>query len=220
MAQKLANPYQLTPEWHRARRGMLTSSRMHTIVHGGPRAWLTLIKKLQAEMASDVSLEPDLDHVPAIAWGRQYEPVALANAQLELDTDFELVGFQRSSLYDYMGCSSDALAYNRGVNVETKCPMNLAEHRRVYDTRRMPDKHRAQVQSQMIVWDVPRTLFISYHPHMPHWKLRLVIVEVEADRAYQEVIVRKCEEFMAAFRGDRMFHAPATGSHTGLPKLF
>lgn len=217
MAEGLINPFQRTREWHLARRGMLSSSRMHTIVHGGPRALVTLSKKLEAEMASDEPLVVDLDHVPAIAWGKRNEPIALANAELLLDTDFELVGFQRSTLYDYMGCSADALAYARAMTVEVKCPMNITEHRRVYETRRLPDKHRAQVQCQMLVWDVPKSLFISYHPDMPHWKLRSVIVEVEADRAYQAVMVKKCEEFMAAFRGERMFQTPAT---TGIPKLF
>lgn len=217
MADGLINPFQRTRDWHLARRGMLSSSRMHTIVHGGPRALVTLSKRLAAEMASEEPIDPDLDHVPAIAWGRRFEPIALANAELHLETDFELVGFQRSPIYDYLGCSADALAYERQMTVEVKCPMKIEEHRRVYETRRLPDKHRAQVQCQMLVWDVARSLFISYHPDMPHYKLRLVIVEVERDPAYQQVIVSKCEEFMAAFRGERMFQTPA---HTGIPKLF
>lgn len=196
------NPYQHTPEWHRARRGKLTSSRMKTIVHGGPRAWTTLIGKLQAELASDVILEPDLDFVPAIAHGRKYEPIARANVEMDLGLDFDLVGFVTHPEFDFIGCSSDALAPDRSFNWECKCPFNVDRHRVVYQTRRMPDEHRPQVQCQMFVHGIDRTLFTSYHPGEPHWKMRTINVEVKLDQRYVDYMVLRCEQFMSAFRGE------------------
>lgn len=210
------NPFQHTKEWHLARRGKLTSSRMKTIVHGGPRAWTTLIKKLQAEMASDDILEPDLDFVPAIAHGRKYEPVARVNVELDLGTDFELVGFVTHPTYDYIGCSSDALAPDRSFNWECKCPYNVDRHRAVYQTRRMPDEHRPQVQCQMFVHNIDRTLFTSFHPGEPHWRMRTVNVEVLLDEAYCEHMVKRCEQFMAALRGE----APVVTKSISIPSLF
>lgn len=206
MTSPLDNPHQHTREWFLARRGKLTSSRMKTIVHGGPRAWTTLIKKLQAEMASDHILEPDLDHVPAIAHGRAYEPIARANIELNLGIDAHLVGFVTHPVYDYIGCSSDYVERDAAGRVsrngEIKCPLNLPRHLAVYQSGRMPDEHRPQVQCQMFVHDVSSTLFTSYHPEAPHWKQRAVTIEVPRDEAYIEHMVQRCEQFMRALSGD------------------
>lgn len=210
------NPFQHNREWHMARRGKLTSSRMHTIVHGGPRAWTTLIKKLQAEVASDEVLEPDLDFVPAIAHGRRYEPVARANVEINMGIDLDLVGFVTHPVLTYIGCSSDALASDRSFNWEAKCPYNIDRHRVVYQTRRMPDEHRPQVQCQMFVHELDRTLFTSFHPDEPHWKMRTITVEVKRDEAYVEYMVQRCEQFMRAFRGE----SPVVTKPITIPSLF
>lgn len=216
MTRAIPNPLQHTREWFLARRGKLTSSRMKTIVHGGPKAWTTLIAKLQAERATDQILEPDLAHVPAIAHGRKYEPIARVEAELALNTDFELVGFHTHPLYDYIGCSSDALGWARTVNVEIKCPFNIDKHTAVYQTGQMPDEHRAQVQTQMFVHDCDQTLFVSYHPAAAHWKLRTIIVEVPANRTYRSLLIERCEHFMQAMDGN----APVVKRAIHIPELF
>lgn len=212
----VANPYQGTAAWHMARRGKLTSSRMKTIVHGTPKGWATLINKLRAELASPEPIEPDLDHVPAIAHGYKYEPIALAEAGLQLDTEFELVGFAMHPLRDYIGCSSDALGWNRTVNVEIKCPLNLDVHNLVYQTRQMPNAHKPQVTCQMFVHNCDRTLFVSYHPNALHWRFKCVIVEVALDTSYRDLMLERCEQFMEAFNGE----APQIKRHIGVPQLF
>lgn len=216
MSEPASNPFQHTQEWFLARRGHITSSRMKTIVHGGPRAWTTLINLLQREMTSDAPIEPDLDHVPAIAHGRQYEPIARVNAELMLDEEIELVGFVEHPQLEWLGCSSDGLLLKRTVNAEIKCPKNLEKHIQVYQTRQMPDEHRPQVECQMCVHDVDETLFISYHPNAAHWKLRTVIVEVRSDRAYREMMLEKCEQFLKAFRGE----TPVQPRSITIPKYF
>lgn len=189
---------------------------MQTIVHGGPRAWTTLIKKLQQELASDEPIEPDLDFVPAIAHGRKYEPVALAEASLLLSTDLELVGFVDHPTINYMGCSSDALAYERTLNLEVKCFTKLEKHMLVYQTGKMPDVHRAQVNCQMCVHDCDRTIFISYHPDAPHWKMRTALVEVPLNTSYRDLMIERCDQFMRAFRGE----APVVTRAISIPELF
>lgn len=211
-----ANPYQHTAAWFMARRGKLTSSRMKTIVHGTPKGWATLIKKLRAELASPDVLEPDLEHVPAIAWGRKHEPIALAEAELQLGTDFELLGFAMHPRREYIGCSSDFLAYNRTVNGEIKCPLNVDVHNLVYQTRQMPNAHKPQVTCQMFVHNVDRTLFVSYHPEALHWRFRCVIVEVALDTGYRDLMLERCDQFMQAFNGEE----PQVKRHVGVPQLF
>lgn len=215
------NPHQHTREWFLARRGKLTSSRMKIIVHGGPKAWTTLIGKLQAELTSDDILEPDLEYVPAIAHGRANEPIARANVELNLGIEATLVGFVTHPVYDYIGCSSDWVVWEPNVrrvsvNGEIKCPYNLERHLVVYQTGRMPDEHRPQVQCQMFVHNVHTTFFTSFHPGAPHWKQRTVTVEVKRDEAYCEYMVQRCEQFMRAMRGDSsVYHKPIE-----IPSLF
>lgn len=199
-----------------SRRGKITSSRMYTIVHGGPRAWTTLIRKLHQEMASDDPIEPDLDFVPSIAHGRKHEPAALAEASMMLGTELELVGFITHPTIDYLGCSSDALAYDRKLNIEAKCFVDLAKHMLVYQTHQMPDTHRAQVQSQMCVHGCDRTVFVSYHPDAPHWRMRTVLVEVALNPSYQDLMLERCDQFMRALRGE----APMVTRSISIPELF
>jgi putative phage-type endonuclease len=210
------NPHQHNREWHLARRGKLTSSRMKTIVHGGPRAWTTLIGKLEAELASEDPLESDLDYVEAIAHGRKYEPIARTEAELLLGTEFDLVGFVQHPSIGYIGCSSDALWREERKNLEIKCFMDLRKHMSVYQTGQMPDEHRAQVQCQMCVHKYEETLFVSYHPDAPHWKMRTVIIEVPLNLAYQDLMLQRCDQFMAAMRGI----APITTRAIDIPTLF
>lgn len=211
-----SNPYQGTAAWHLARRGKLTSSRMKTIIHGTPHGWETLIRKLRAELASPDPIEPDLDHVPAIAHGRKYEPIALAEAALQLDTELELVGFAMHPHRDYIGCSSDFLAYNRSVNGEIKCSLNVEVHNLVYQTRQMPHVHKPQVTCQMFVHNVDRTLFVSYHPEALHWRFKCVIVEVALDTSYRDLMLERCDQFMRVLNGEEH----QVTHHIGVPQLF
>jgi len=207
MSEVHDNPHQHNREWFLARRGKLTSSRMKTIVHGGPKAWTTLIKRLQAELASDDILEPDLEHVPAIAHGRRNEPIARANVELDKDIDAQLIGFVTHPVYDYIGCSSDfvecdPLSGRVVTNGEIKCPLNIERHLVVYQTGRMPDEHRPQVQCQMFVHDVQWTMFTSYHPDVAHWKQRTITVAVPRDQAYIDYMLERCQQFMTALNGE------------------
>lgn len=208
------NPHQHNRSWHLARRGKITGSRMHIIMQGGARAWQTLADRLRLEAVADDIPEPDIEYVPAIAHGRKYEPVARANAELELGFDFQLVGFKQHPEYDFIGCSADACAIP--LPVEIKAPLVLEKHMEVYRTRRMPEEHTPQVQCEIAVYNAPAGLFVSYHPDAPHWRMRTVIVRVDRDDAYIERMVARCGEFMRAIREHRSLSAPART----IPKLF
>lgn len=210
------NPHQHTREWWLARRGKLTSSRMKTVIHGGARGWLTLMNHMRDELASEEPIEKDLSFVEAIAHGYQYEPAARAAAELLLDEEFELVGFEQHPRVSYIGCSSDALREKRRCNVEIKCPFNKMRHLQVYQTQTMPDEHMPQVQAQMFVWEVEKTLFISYHPDMPHWKMNTVIIEVPRNEVYIQSMLARAERFMDEFNGVRR----PTARARSIPTLF
>jgi predicted phage-related endonuclease len=210
----VANPHQHTDAWWRARRGKITGSRMHVIMNGGARAWQTLADRLRLEALTDEVPEPDIEHVPAIAHGRKYEPIARTNAELVLGYDFELPGFRQHPQYEFIGCSADFCAVP--LPGEIKAPLVLERHMEVYRTQRMPEEHIPQVQCEIAVYNAPAALFVSYHPDAAHWKMRTVIVKVDRDEDYIERMLARCNEFMRALHEHRSPSAPART----IPKLF
>jgi len=208
------NPHQHSTAWWAARRGKITGSRMHIVMDGGARAWQTLADRLRLEALTDDVPEPDIEHVPAIAHGRKYEPIARTNAELALGYDFELPGFMEHPRLAFLGCSADALA--TPMPVEIKAPLVLESHLAVYRTQCMPREHIPQVQCEIAVYDAPAALFVSYHPAAPHWKMRTVILRIPRDDVYIARMEDRCCEFMRALHEHRSPSAPA---HT-IPKLF
>lgn len=213
----MRNPLQGTPEWYLAHRGKISSSRAHTVVYGGPRGWLSLMEAMRAELESTEPLIKELYTDPIIR-GREYESAALAAAETILLEDFEQVGYIDHPFIEYLGCSSDALARDRTVNVEAKVYSKREKHLEVYNTQQMPRDHIAQVQHQMLVHNCDLTLFISYFPEMPHWKMQTVILEVKRDQAYIDRALECYDRFIKAFRGEQPLTQQV--SVNTIPKLF
>lgn len=186
-------PLQRTREWWIARRGKITSSRAHTIMHGGPKGWMSLATELRAELLSDEPIIREI-RTRAIDHGVEYEDAAIADAELILGERFTRVGFVQCKDCEWLGCSPDFLARRRRWNGEVKCP-ELKQHMVTYMVRRIPERYVAQVQFQMMVQGLKNTLFISHHPNPPHWKMRTVILEVPRDEVYCARLRKKCEEF-------------------------
>lgn len=213
----MQNPLQRTPEWYLAHRGKITSSRAHTVVYGGQRGWLSLMDLMRRELESEEPIVREL-YTDPILRGRELEGPALASAELILGEEFEQVGFIEHPTIPYIGCSSDALARDRTVNVEVKCYTKRALHLEVYNTLTMPPKHHAQVQCQMAVHNADLTLFISHFPEMPHWKMQTVIVEVGRDQNFIDRFYESCERFMRSFRGEQPLVTHVTSKN--IPQLF
>ncbi len=207
---------QRTREWWVARRGKITSSRARTIINGTVRGWHSLAIELRAELLSPEPIIRDI-HTHAIDHGVEYEPAAIADAELILGERFKPVGFVQHKQYDFIGCSSDFLARRRKWNGEVKCPQ-LAEHMRTYMSRQLPPQYVPQVQFQMMVHDVKWTLFISHHPNPAHWKMKTVILEIPRDDAYCERMLARCLEFKRFLDAPELGRAPVIAAK--LPQYF
>lgn len=211
----MSNPLQRDEAWYREHHGRITSSRAHTVVYGGPRGWLSLMDMMRKEIEGEPPRELYCD---PILRGLELEGAAIASAELITGLEFEYAGFVRHPTIDYIGVSSDALADHGRLNVECKCYSKREKHNEIYMTRQMPRDHIAQVQSQMAVHGVDMTLFVSYFPEMPHWKMRTVIIEVPRDPVFIDQFYERSDRFIRAFRGERDLIEPVT-SRT-IPKLF
>jgi putative phage-type endonuclease len=211
------NPFQRTPEWFNQRRGKITGSRVARVVNGTPRGWQTFAADLEAETMPDFQFDRFLSQ--AVELGKEYEPVAIANAELTLAEDFAPVGFVTHPEFDYIGASSDFLAYDGMVNGEVKCPSTLDKHMAVKLNQQMPREYFPQVQLQMAVHNVLQTLFISYYvgPKALPMETRLALVHVQRDDRYIREMLERCHEFQRYRTGKRLMTSrePET-----LPSLF
>jgi hypothetical protein len=225
------NPNQHTTEWWLARRGHITSSRMYRIVHGGWRAWTTLMNELQAELASDQPPPDQWNGGPppaAIRWGHHWETPAINNLCLDYTIDVVRPPFVTSKRTPYIGASSDFIVIEGSVeeldftlraNGEVKCPVVLDRHSRVIMNGQVPEEHLPQIDCQMYVHELDVTYFLSFNPHMPDPQSRLGRIIVERDPKREREMLEKCHEFHEIFqRGERPGPRNTTRT-TGFPRF-
>ena len=191
---------QRTDEWWLARRGKLTSSKVHRVLTGTPkRGWKTLAAELAAELRQDTM--PDDVRAYAMARGEDMEPTTLANAALDCGFRPILVGFKQHPTIPYIGASSDFLvrigrSRTKFINGEAKSPLSLNRHLRIVMNRQLPSEYKPQVQLQMEVHGADLTYFITHHPDAPDWRMRTVKIEVERDQGYIDYMLARSAAFM------------------------
>ena len=111
-------------EWHRQRRGAITSSKFHIIIHGTPHAQ----ERYLGEIIRGAS---DFRKVPlSIKWGRCHEELALSTyvkymMKMHRDVEISQPGLLVHRVKPYLRASPDALVFCscHGTRlVEVKCP--------------------------------------------------------------------------------------------------
>jgi len=191
---------QRTREWWLARRGKITSSRIHRVVNGTERGWKTLVRELAEELRMDEM--PAWRGTAAMRRGEQLEPATLANAALDFGFTAVPVGFVRHPTIPYIGASSDFLVRlprkRKLLNGEGKAP-NLARHMAIVMNRQLPPEYFCQVQLQMEVHRCDLTYFISHNPLAPDWRQRTVKLEIPREQAYVDHMLARCAQFWRLF---------------------
>lgn len=177
---------------------------MHRVINGTQKGWQTLMAELYREITSPNSvLEEEPMYVEDMEHGKQYEDAARASAELELGRDIIQVGFAKHHQYKWLGASVDGLILNDDntvwATVEIKVFQSLAHHAYVWTNKRMLDRYIPQVQSQNLVFEAPRSLFVSYHEQMPDPVARLAIVEAAPDLSYHQALIGRAVTFNANF---------------------
>lgn len=197
-----------TPEWHEARRGKVTSSRVvdvcAKIKSGAPAATrANYMAQLLLERITG-RVEPTFQS-RAMQDGIEREPEAREIYAFLTDVDVEQVGFVDHPTIPMAGSSPDGLVGADG-GVEFKCPF-AATHLETLFTGKVHRDYAFQIQWNMAVtgrrwWD-----YVSFHPSFPE-HLRVFIKRVPRDqdvidnletevRAFQEELALK----IAALKG-------------------
>lgn len=209
---------------------MLTASRMHRVMNGTQKGWQTLMAELLREINQpDQVLDEQPMYVEDMEHGKEFEDAARASAELELGVDIIQVGLAKHYRHKWLGASVDGLIlkrddaglaaeirriFSRGMvaadlrefigyvdaTVEIKVFQSLQNHAYVWTNKRILDRYIPQVQSQSMVFEAPRSLFVSYHEQMPDPSARIAIVEVPPDLQYQAALLGRAENFNANFQ--------------------
>lgn len=197
---------QRSTEWHMARLGKLTASRIADAVAKTKTGWgasrANLMADLVCERLTGVPAERYVNG--AMQYGIDTEPEARAAYEFELGVTVEEVGFLDHPSIDMAGASPDGLVGSEGL-VEIKCPQSAA-HIETLLTKTVPDKYVKQMQWQMACTGRLWCDYATYDARMPQelqlWILRVVrddkmIAELEKEAV---AFLAELDEKVAALR--------------------
>ncbi len=185
---KILEAEQGTQEWLDARLGRPSASQFHKLItsSGKPSTQAdSYINTMIAERLMGYS-EP-VYVTDAMQRGTDLEPEARELYEFISDVKVQEVGFILDNSGEF-GCSPDGLIGEEG-GLEIKCP---APHNHIAWSRKgvCPAKHYAQVQGCMYITERKWWDFMSYHPDMKPF-----IVRVERD---EEFITNLAEQILLA----------------------
>jgi putative phage-type endonuclease len=187
---------QRTSEWHTARLGKVTASRVADVIaktksgYGASRANLMvdlICERLTGQPASTFSNA-------AMEWGTEQEPHARAAYSAATGELVEEVGFIDHPRIAASGASPDGLIGDDGL-VEFKCPAT-ATHLDTLLAQTVPGKYVSQIQWQMTCTGRKWCDFVSYDPRLPE-HLRMFVKRVERDDDYIKMLECEVTLFLA-----------------------
>jgi putative phage-type endonuclease len=176
----LANIIQGTDEWHKARLGRVTASRVCDVVARTKTGWGASRANYMAELIAE-----RLTGVPAssytnaaMMWGTEREPDARAAYASQTFDDIREVGFVVHPTIGMAGASPDGLVGGDGL-VEIKCP-TTATHLDTLLGQNVPDKYILQIQWQLACSGRAWADFVSYDPRLPP-EMQLFVKRIDRD---------------------------------------
>ena len=171
-----------TQEWHEARLGRVTASRISDVMATGRGG---APSSTRANYRADLVVERLTGVVregftnSAMAWGTDTEPQARATYTLTTGLSVNQVGFVPHPTIDWAGASPDGLIGDRGL-IEIKCP-NSSTHIATLRGAPIDPKYFKQMQFQMSCTGRDWCDFVSFDPRLPD-EMQIHIRRVEADR--------------------------------------
>lgn len=200
---------QRSDAWFASRTGMITASRMHDVMalgeggefKSGPRkgqprpvgaARISYIHEVAAERITGMSRKQI--SAPALQWGKDVEPHAVAAYEVSTGVIVTPAGFVRHPELPYVGASPDFLV-NADGGGEVKCPESQEVHLSTL-IEGLPPEHIEQIQSGL--WCTERAWwdFVSFHPYFPD-HMQLYVQRVWRDDEYIARLRDACVSFEA-----------------------
>lgn len=172
-----------TPEWHAARCGKVTASRISDLTaktkSGVSAMRATYMGELICERLTGLVTE-GFKSGP-MQWGTDNEPQARLNYSFDRNVEIEEVGFVDHPTIKMAGASPDGLVGADGL-AEFKCP-NTATHLETLRTGKVPGGYVKQMQWQMACTGRRWNDFTSYDPRLPE-QMQMITIRLERDAAF------------------------------------
>lgn len=186
-----------TAEWHQARLGKVTASKVADVIaktKSGPAATrANYAAQLVAERQTGKPTETFTN--AAMAWGTEHEAEArAAYAFLHAPGPVTEVGFVDHPTIPMTGASPDGLVGDDGL-LEIKCPQT-ATHIETLLAQTVPAKHKPQIQWQLACTGRRWLDFVSFDPRLSPAK-QLFVARVERDEAYIAELEAEIVAFLA-----------------------
>lgn len=185
-----------TPEWHQARLGRVTASRVADVIARTKSGYSASRASYMAELIAErLTLTPTASFTnSAMQWGADHEPEARAAYEFMAGCEVVEVGFVDHPNIAMTGASPDGLVGEDGL-IEIKCP-NTATHLDTLISQSIPGKYQTQMLWQMACTGRRWCDFASYDPRMPE-HMRLFITRLERDDARISEMEREVSSFLA-----------------------
>ena len=227
---KIVNCEQGTPEWHAARAGRVTASKIADVMAKGKGSAESATRRnyrvqILTEILTGQATEPGFQS-KEMAWGTEQEPFARAAYEVQADTMVDQVGFVIHPTLDRAGASPDGLIGFDGEKVtgllEIKCP-NSSTHISYILAGEVPADYQPQMLWQMACTGAPWCDFVSFDPRLPE-HLQLFIKRFPRDEVRIQAITREVlaflqevDELLATLAKARPFMVPAATPTTDTP---
>ena len=186
-----------TTEWHLARVGKLTASRIADAIAKTKSGWGASRANLMATLVCErLTGQPtETFKTPAMIHGTETEPQARSAYALHAGVDVLEVGFIDHPTIAMSGASPDGVIDRDGL-LEIKAP-NTATHLDTLIAGRFPPQYFPQIQWQMATTGRAWCDAVSFDPRCPD-HLQLFVERIPRDDAY----IRELEAMAVEFLGE------------------
>ena len=186
---------QKTPEWHEARLGKVTASRVADIVAKTKSGYSTSRANYMAELLCErlTGKASDFFQSSAMQWGTETEPMACAAYESRSGNLVTATGLVVHPEIEMAGASPDGLIDDDGL-IEIKCPLT-ATHIDTLLGKSVPGKYVTQIHWQMACTGRSWCDFVSFDPRMPE-EMQLFIKRVERDDKLVQELEKEVKLFL------------------------
>ncbi len=189
---------QQSVEWLMQRIGMCTGSRVSDVMGKlkSGKGYLAGRNDYMWELVIERLTGRAEDHYssPAMEWGVEYEPLARAAYEIEMDVEVEKVGFATHPKIEWFGASPDGLIGKDGL-LEIKCPKSRT-HCEYRNAGVVPEEYKPQMLAEMACAERQWVDFVSFDPRLPK-HLQLFVRRFHRDEEKILAMEQEVETFLA-----------------------
>ena len=174
---------QLSEEWHQARAGKVTGSRVGAILNHNP--YSQPVDVLREMVRQKLGSETEFKGNIATEWGTKHESVASDWYENTYGLFIEEYGIVNHAKYPFLAYSPDGTVESNGVVqlIEIKCPFTQKIPAKI------PDHYMDQVQLGMEVMNLDSCIFIYWTP------LNIRVLDVPRDMGWLDRNMPLIKEF-------------------------